>query len=586
MRGFVNEIRRRRVDRAAIAYLAASWLLVQILETILPIYDIDAAVIRWVVLALATGFVPALALSWAFEWSPGHLRSQAEIDRAPASEAAPAKRTADRAIICVLSIALLLFAADRFLLSERPTLRSIAVLPFEDLTAAQDQTYFADGLAEELLNLLGRNASLRVAARTSSFSFRDVGLPIGEIAARLGVEHVVEGSVRRDGDRVRVTVQLIEAESGFHVWSQSYDEAFSSIFSIQDRISVQIANALQASVLGEPPRARTTDPHAYALFLQGNYLASRGSQRDRLEAVELYRQVLATDPEYAPAWSQLASVYVNRAADGSMDHDEGYRLAREAALRSVSIDPAHAHGYDQLAWVAFWYQANIGAAVEYARKALEVAPHEATELGSVGVLLQSLGQIEEAIALHEYNVVRSPVDPTAVYNMSLAYKYAGRLEDAERGLRRVLQLSPEYAAARYHLGETLLLLERAQEAIDVWNTETDDAYRLKGLALAYHSLGDASRAEAALNELVAGWGAQWPSEIAHVHAWRGERDDAFEWLERDFRLVGAGGWGEWRLQPLFDNLRGDPRWQAFLERVGVGDAQLARYELDVAIPES
>jgi adenylate cyclase len=432
--------------------------------------------------------------------------------------------------------------------------------------------------------VLARNASLRVAARTSSFRFRGANLPIREIADQLGVEHVLEGNVRRDGDRVRVTAQLIEADTEFHVWSQTYDEPFDDIFSIQDRMATQIADALQATVLGEPVHVRQTDPQAYTLFLQARYLASRGSPRDLRESTDLYQQGLAIDPDYAPAWSALASVYMNRTADGALPFDEGYNLAREAALRAVTADPGHAQGYGALAWIAFWYDADIGAAIGYVNMAFEVGPTEASQAGIIGVLLQALGRNDEAIALAEYTVARSPVDGVAAYNLALAYKYAHRLEDAERGFRRVLQLSPDYAGASYHLGETLLLAGRPEEAIETWEEEADDAYRTKGLALGYYALNETARADAALTALIDGWGEQWPSEIAHVYAWRGERDAAFEWLEREYAATGAAGWGEWKLQPLYDNLRDDPRWQAFLERVGVSDAQLAQYRLEIELP--
>jgi adenylate cyclase len=584
MRGFIAELRRRHVDRAAVAYVAGSWLLVQILETTLPLYDVDDAVIRWVVVALAVGFVPAVALAWAFEWSPRGVRTQTAIDAVETPGPVSSSRTSDRVIIAVLALAVLFFAADRFMFGNHVTAPSIAVLPFDDLTETQDQAYFADGLAEELLNLLAQNTSLRVAARTSSFKFRNAALTIGEIAAQLGVEHVLEGSVRRDGNRIRVTAQLIEADNGFHVWSQTFDEPFSDIFSIQDRMSAQIASALQATVLGEPVRTRTTDPQAYTLFLQAKYLATRGAERDLEEATDLYRQTLEIDSSYAPAWSELASAYVNRAANGFIPYDEGYSLARDAAARSVMIDPRHAHGYDLLAWVAFWYDADIGTTVEYARSALGAAGNDPDQLGIVGVLLQALGQIDDAVALHEYAVARSPIDAVAAYNLALAYKYAGRLDEAERGFRRLLQLSPDYAGARYHLGEVLLLQRRASEAMDVWAAESDEAYRAKGVALGAYALGERTRADLALQQLIDGWGDRWPSEVAHVYAWRGEIDAAFMWLERDLEISGAGGWGEWKLQPLYANLRGDPRWQTFLERVGASDAQLARYDLDVAIP--
>lgn len=588
MRKFFREFKRRNVHRVAIAYLAGSWLLVQILQTVYPIYGLDEAGIRTVILVLLIGFAPALALSWAFEWAPGGIRSQADIDSDPAATGSSG-RIIDRVIIAVLSIAVLYFAVDKFLgepfsgVGEN-RVRSIAVLPFDDMTKGGDQAYFADGLAEELLNLLARNPSLRVASRTSSFSFRGAALPVEQIARSLNVGHVVEGSVRRDGDRIRVTAQLIDAMDGYHVWSQTYDETFSDIFTIQDRMSSQIAATLESAVLGEETHVRKTDPQAYMLYLQANHLAFQSNADDLQRATETYLRVLEIDPGYAPGWSQLAAAYVNQAAEGFIDYDEGYRLARDAALRSVRIDPRHAHGYDQLAWVAFWYDADIGAATEYLRQAIDISPYDANLLGGAALLVQALGRPDDAIALLEYSVERSPVDAVARYNLALAYKYAGRLPDAEKSFGRVLQLSPEYASCRYHLGETLLLMGRWQDALDVWKSELDEAYRVKGEALAHFALGNRELADAALNELIQRWGEQWPSEVAHVHAWRDEADAAFEWLEKELATYGAGGWGEWKLQPLYRNLHDDPRWAAFLEGVGASAEQLSHYDLDVVVP--
>ena len=263
MQQFFHELKRRGVGRVALAYVAASWLLVQIMETVFPLYELDDGYIRIVILVLAVGFVPALGLAWAFEWSPGGLRTQAAIDRDP-SAAQSDGRLLDRAIIVVLSIAVLLFSVDKFLGSDSPgvavTNKTIAVLPFDDLTEAGDQAYFADGLAEELLNLLARNPALRVAARTSSFSFRNAELPIDVIAERLGVQHIVEGSIRRSADRIRVTAQLIAASDGFHLWSQTYDAPIDDVFEIQSNISQQIAGALEATMSGtlEPPQPLPT----------------------------------------------------------------------------------------------------------------------------------------------------------------------------------------------------------------------------------------------------------------------------------------------------------------------------------------
>lgn len=589
MRGFIREVRRRNVHRMAVGYLAGSWLLVQILETTFPIYGLDESGIRWVLLALLIGFVPALVLAWVFEWSPQGIRSQAAIDQ---DHEAPQRgsRRSDLAIIGVLSIAVLYFAIDKFLLTEGapwdgPAARSIAVLPFEDMTAEHDQAFFADGLAEELLNLLARNPALRVAARTSSFSFRDSRLPIDEIARQLNVEHVLEGSVRRSGERIRVTVQLIAASSGFHLWSETYDEKFSDIFSIQDRISQHIASALRATVLGEQlPQVRKTTPQAYTQYLKAKYLTLQGSADKLQDAVALYRSAVSIDPQYAPAWAELASAYLNLAGTGAIDHEQGYLLGREAASKSVEVDPGYVPAYCQLAWEAFWHQGDMAAAIGYLKVALELAPRNPSLPATASLLLQALGRVDEAITLHEYSVRQSPLDAVAIHNLALAYKYDARYEDAARGFREVLRLSPDYAGAHYQLGETLLLMGRPEDALVAWAGEPDESFRVKGDALAYYSLAQPERANRALQELIERWGEQWPSEVAHVYAWRNELDKAFEWLQREYETYGAGGWGEWKLQPLYANLHADPRWQAFLEQVGASDAQLAQFEFEVNLP--
>lgn len=588
MRRLFHEIKRRNVHRAAIAYVAGSWLLIQILETVFEIYGWDEAGIRWVILALLIGFVPTLGLSWAFEWSPGGLRPQADVDREPAT-GRTGSRAADRVIIGILSLALMYFAADKFLLNPPGAdgdAKTIAVLPFNDMTQSQDQAYFADGLAEELLNLLARNPALKVAARTSSFSFRDASLPVADIAGKLKVRHILEGSVRRQGDRVRVTAQLIDARDGFHVWSETYDEPFSDIFSIQDRIASEIARELEARMLGGSPKPREADPEAYALFLQARYLAQQGSKQALERASGLFNDGLAIDPDYAPAWANLASVYSNRAARGDIDYDEGYSIAREAALRAIDLDPQFDGGYLQLAWIAQWYDGDLQTAIHNIEQALRLKPNDAVALGNAGVLLMHIGRLDRAIAAQELSAERSPVDPVAYYNLGLAYEYADRLGEAEQSFRKSLQLSPNYDGARYQLGLVLLLEGRAEEALAVWRELDDDLDRSKGLALAYHALGRHRESDEALSELIEGWGDEWPSVVVHVHAYRGEIDEAFAWLEKEYEKFGAAGWGEWKYQRLFDNLRNDPRWTAFLERVGVSDRQLAGYELDVALPES
>lgn len=589
MRKFIDELKRRNVLRVAAGYVAATWLLIQVAEIVVPVFGLPDDWIRKLVIVLAAAFVPALAVAWAFEWTPEGFKRESDVQHDDPALRATDRRF-DRIVIVVLAIAVLFFAVDKFGSGPRPAstdnaAQTLAVLPFADLSPERDQAWLGDGVAEEILRLLARTPSLRVASRTSSFSFRDSGLAVDEIADSLGVSHVLEGSVRRDGERARITVQLVSAADGFRIWSDSYDLAVDDIFSVQEDIARQIVEALEVRLSERLLPLSSTDSRAYTLFLQARYLARQGSAESLDAALDLFDDALEIDPDYAPAWSSLASVYINEAAGGRLDYDEGHRLATEAARRSIEIDPRHASGYAQLAWIAFWYDADLDAAFDAMRTALDAAPDDPALLDMAATLVAALGRLDEAVAMHEFSTARSPVDPVAIYNLGLSYKYADRLDEAERAFRKLLTLSPDYAGGRYQLGETLLLAGRPEAALEAWSGDTDDAYRLKGQALAHHALGNEALADEALAALVENWGEQWPSEIAHVYAWRGENDAAFDWLEREYQAYGAGGWGEWKLQRLYDNLRDDPRWAEFLERVGVSEGQLAGYALEAAIEE-
>jgi len=519
-----------------------SWLVVQVCETVFPVYGLDEALIRPVIVVLLSGFLPALAVSWAFEWAPGGPRRQSDIDR-EAGTLQSSGRGIDRAIIVVLAVALLFFAADKFLGSAGPVEneRSIAVLPFDDMTATQDQTYFADGIAEELLNLLAKNPSLQVAARTSSFSFRNASLTVDEIGRRLGVRHIVEGSVRRDGDRIRVTAQLISADDGYHLWSETYDAAFADIFSIQAGISEQIAAALESTMLGNAPLPQTTDPDAYSLYLRAVYQARQATRESYARAAELFLQTLAMDPDYQPALSNLAAVRNNQAAHGYIDYDQGYEEARELALRAIEVAPGEAGGYYQLAWIAQWYEADLAAAVRNMETALRLSPNSPPVIGNAAVLLLHIGRLQESIRLAEISARRSPVEPAAFFNLGLAYMYADRLDDAERSFRKALALSPGYNDANYQLGLTYLLRGRPDEALDVWQEETGDFHDWQGRTLAYFALGRKEASDAALEKLIEGWGDEWPSVVVQAYAYRSETDKAFEWLEKEYEKFGAAG---------------------------------------------
>ncbi len=596
MQRLIREVRRRNVHRAAAGYLAMSWIVLQLAEVMMEIYDLDQSAAQWIVAILAAGFVPAMALAWVFEFTPSGLKRESEIRHTEAEERASGGRL-DRILIGLLALGLVVLAVDRFVLepttktvdgavaqpeaapavttAQRP---SIAVMPFLDLSPAGDQDHFASGIAEELLNLLTRVPGLDVAARTSSFSFKGKDVPISDIAAALNVRYVLEGSVRTSGERLRITAQLIDAATGFHVWSENYDSASGDLFEIQEDVAGRVVRVIEPTLLARLPPIERADPEAHALVLEAEYLAGQVTPESLTQALQRFQAALDLDPDYARPWLGLSVTYNNLAATGMVDWDAGHQQALAAAERSLELDPDSPGAYDQLAWIARTYQGDVPAAARFLEKALALAPRNPDVVGHAAVLLQSIGRLPQALPLHEFSVERDPLDPIGLFNLGLAYYFADRLEAAAAQLRRVLQLSPEYRGAHYRLGTIALRQGDCETALAEFEQETDPEFRTKGRALALFALGRREEADAALEALTDGWGDQWPSEVAQVHAFRGDVDAAFEWLERDFAVAGAAGWGEWRLMHLYENLHDDPRWEAFLARVGASDEQLAAIE--------
>lgn len=456
--------------------------------------------------------------------------------------------------------------------------RSIAVLPFEDLSPGGNQDYFADGLAEELIALLTRLPSLRVAARNSAFSFRDQNLDVAEIAGHLRVAHVLTGSIQRMGNQVRVTAQLVDARAGYQLWSDVYDRTLDDIFAIQDEIAGEVTEQLRVQLLGRQLRVRETDTRAYSLYLQARHVGRQHTREGLEHAAELYRQALAIDDQFVPAWNELAAVYFNMAGIVQMPREEGFRLAREAAYKALAVDPDYAPAHDRLGWLAMQQTNDLRAATTHYRRALTLDPDNDTIRSNAAILAVALGRMEEAVSLLEEAAARDPVSAVAHANLANAYLLSRRYADAERSIRNALLLSPQYAGAHYRLGRMRLAQGDLDEAAIAFETEPLEAGQLLGRALLANARGDHDDSEAALDELYGMFGDQAAGNYAQVYAHRGDIDSAFAWLDTEYAANGAGGFLEYRWDPLFDPLRGDPRWAALLTRIGFGDLELATLE--------
>jgi len=610
-----DELKRRNVLRVAAAYGVAAWLIIQIAETIFPLFGFDNTPARIVVILLAIGIVPALIFAWAFELTPQGLMKESEVDRSVSITAGTGKKL-DRTIMVLLALALGYFAFDKFILGPQRDAtvqrrlaeqltgvaeearreghtealirsygdRSIAVLAFADMSQDKDQEYLSDGIAEELLNLLARVPELRVISRSSAFSYKGKDIKIADVARELGVAHILEGSVRKVANRVRITVQLIEARSDTHLWSEIYDRNLHDLFAIQEEIATSVVDKLKITLLGDAPRARKTDPGAYSLFLQARYLGRLGNADDYERAIVLLGQVLDIDPTYSAAWVGLSRNYINQAGAGLRPVDEGLALAREATAEALSIDPKYAPAHADLGWIAMVFDNDLATAARHYERALALDPADVRTMLDAAYLLIALGRLDQSIALVEFAVSRDPINTAGHINLGRSYHYAGRWDDAISAYRTALLLNPGRLNANYGVGEALLMKGEAEAALQAFAQEQDDEYRVKGIALAMHALGRQTEYDNRLAELIDRWGQEWPSEVAQVHAFTGDVDGAFVWLNKAI-AQNEDGLTEQFLQPLYAPIRADPRWTQFLEHAGHSPAVLDSIEFAVTLPE-
>ncbi len=462
--------------------------------------------------------------------------------------------------------------------------RSIAVLPFVNMSADQEQEYFSDGISEELLNLLAKIPELRVAARTSSFSFKGKEVELPEIARQLNVAHVLEGSVRKSGDQLRITAQLIHAADGYHVWSESYDRKLDDVFAIQDEIAADVVRQLRVTLLGDAPKARRTDPEAYALYLQAVALSREVSTAALEKSDALLRRALEIDPRYAPAWDELANNFFNKVSLGPLSTEEGLARAREAAKRAVDIDPEYGPAHSTLGLLAT-VEGDFAGAAGHCERALALDPADTSVLRASARLLLSLGRPSEALALLETTLRRDPLNSRVHTALGRTRLKAGHFDASIESYRTALSLSPGMSQARYQIGVALLFQGKALEALAEFEQESSDIWRRLALSMAYHALGRKAESDAALAELIANHEKDWAYNISYVRAFRGEADEAFEWLDKAVEYRDAG-LAEIVTEQLFSNLHADARWLPFLRKIGMAPEQLAKIPFKVTLPRT
>lgn len=449
--------------------------------------------------------------------------------------------------------------------------KSIAVLPFTDMSEKHDQEYMSDGIAEELLNLLAQAPGLKVIARTSSFSFKGKGLDIAEIARKLNVAHILEGSVRKSGDKIRITAQLIRTADSTHLWSETYDRPLKDVFAVQDEIAGAIVQALQIRLAGgelSRQKGGTQNLEAYQLYLRSKR-ANFQNTRSSLDAAGAYlEQATKIDPGYGQAWAGLADIFSTKADNGFLDATKGYEMAREAANRALQLSPDNAYAYAKLEYFNINYDWDWGAAEAAGRRARAISSTDPEVLNVAGLLAYTLGHWSDAERQIQESLIRDPLNPYVLWNLGYTYYAAGRFAESEAVYRKLLEIEPDFAWTRNSLGKTLLLEGKADEALAVAQQCDDEGERLKYMAVFLQAVGRQTEADKALHAQIARWADTGAYYIAITYAYRGDRDHAFEWLERAYKqkdtfLSTIKG------EHLFKGLASDPRFNAFLRKMNL-----------------
>jgi len=480
----------------------------------------------------------------------------------------PGRRAAVVALAALAALALGGVFWNRYAGAKSPmAAESIAVLPFQNLSSDKDQDYFSDGLAEELLNGLSRIPNLRVTGRTSSFQFRGNTEDSRAIGKRLHVAMLLEGSVRRQGSRIRITAQLIKTADGFQVWSEVYDRELNDILSAQEEIARAVTGALKITLAGSVPEpGGTKNPEAYNSYLQAQYFSHVRSKEGLDKAAAYYDQAKRLDPGYALAWAMLGSVRANQAGKAELPLAEGYREAREDVARALVLDPNLAIGYAIMGWIQLTYDWDWATSDASLKRALELEPGYAPIIENKAQLDKTLGRFDEAVELLQRAIAIEPLSADNYYNLSITLNHGGRYTEAATAAQKAIEISPAYAAAHVALAVAYLGESRPQEALSAVQSEKDPAWQLIGFPLVYHALGQKKEADAALADLVAKLSMDAAYQIAEVYAYRGESDPAFRWLDRAYSQR-DGGLTEIKGDPLMKSIEHDARYAEFLKKM-------------------
>jgi len=585
MNNFFAELKRRNVYKVAVAYIVAGWALSQGIAQVLPVFDIPNLVIRLIVLLIIVGLPVALILAWMFEMTPEGIKRTATADAMPAA-ARSKKHTWIYVVVIAGLFSIGLFFLGRYSAGNKESGRppatagslpqkSIAVLPFDNLSRDPDNAYFAEGVQDEILTRLAKVADLKVISRTSTQHFKSAPENLPQIAKQLGVTNILEGSVQKAADQVRVNVQLINAITDAHVWADTYDRKLTDIFAVESEIAKNIAETLQARLSGSEKtsiaKTPTVNPEAYELYLKGRFFWNKRTGTDLRKAIDYFNQAIAKDPNYALAYVGLADSYLLLSSYAAVSPAESLPPARSALKKALELDDSLAEAHASFGLLTT-LELDLHRALDELKRAVELKPNYATAHHWLALAHLTLAQFDSAISEAKRAIELDPLSLVINADTSWIYFSARRYDEAEAQVRKTLEIGPQFFLAHYYLGEVLQFKAHLSEAIAEFQKAfelNNDPYSLAMLGQAYGRNGQRDEAQKILARLNEEAKSHYvaPYALALVQIGLGDKDRAIEELEHAYQEQETNYLFGIKVDPMLDDLRRDPRFEALVQKV-------------------
>ena len=585
---FLSELKRRNVYKVAIAYAVAGWALSQGIAQVFPVFEISNWAIRMIVLLIVLGFPVAVVFAWFFEITPEGVKRTEVADAMPHTSVDRKRYAWIYIVVIGAVISAALFFIGRYTAQNKTAAaapndipsKSIAVLPFDSLSEDKSNAYFAEGVQDEILTRLAKVADLKVISHTSTQRFKSAPSDLRDIAKQLGVMNVLEGSVQKASDQVRVNVQLINALTDAHLWADTYDRKLTDIFAVESDIAKTIADTLQAKLSGSEQHAIAARPtentEAHQLYLKGRFFWNKRTGNDLKKSIDYFEQAIAADPNYALAYAGIADAYVWLPGYTAGTPRDCYPKAKAAATKALQLDETLAEAHTTLALAIWLYDFDSSQAIREFQRAIELNPNYAIAHQQYGNnTLSALGRFDDAIVEGKRAVELDPLSLVINTDMGSDYYYARRYDEAIAHLRKTLEMDSGFYIAHLVLGQVLDAKGARDEAIEECQKAralNDDPSVLGVLGRTYGLSGNKMEAEKILDQLKELSKQRYVAaySFALVYLGLGDKEEALRWLEKSYQDRAGSDIGFIRVDPLLDPLRSDPRFEALADKIVPG----------------